>query len=315
MIIGKLLGALIGYLMSGDLIGTLLGAGLGHLVDRRLSARLRARLRAGLGGGPGAGMGAGMGGGAAGWGAPGRTGAVDNRAASQAFFDATFSVMGHVAKADGRVDESEIALAEALMTRMQLGPERRREAIARFGEGKSEGFAPDAVIGRLVQAAPGQTALFVSFLQIQMQVAMADGEFDPSEEAVLLDTARLLGVPALVFRQIQMIARMSRHQAGGAGAAGPGGAGGRAGAGAQAGAGRPVGRSAPTLEQAFAVLGVPPDADRATTKAAWRREISENHPDKLASQGLPKEMMDAATDRTQAIQKGWDTIREAKGWR
>jgi len=298
MIIGKLVGALIGYLMSGDLVGTLLGAAIGHLIDRRFKARLRARLA-------------------------GRTVRADNRVASQAFFEATFSVMGHVAKADGRVDESEIALAEALMTRMQLDPDRRREAIGRFGEGKRQGFDPAPVIGRLVQAAPGQTALFVSFLQVQMQVAMADGEFDPAEEAVLLEAARLLGVPALVFRQIQMIARMSRGHAGGAaggwnhgGGAGAGASGGAGGqAGGRAGGARSSGRSTPTLEQAYAMLGVPPGADRATTKAAWRREISDNHPDKLASQGLPKELMDAATDRTQAIQKAWDTIREAKGWR
>ena len=37
-----------------------------------------------------------------------------------AFFTATFSVMGHIAKADGRVTPAEISAAETIMRRMQL---------------------------------------------------------------------------------------------------------------------------------------------------------------------------------------------------
>lgn len=285
MIFGKLAGAFFGYLITNTLSGAVLGAVLGHLFDRGLGARLRDPSIGSAGGG---------------W---QRRPAVD-AVAGQAFFDATFAVMGHVSKADGRVDESEIAAASATMDRMRLDPERRRAAIALFQSGKSPDFDLGEVLEPLREAAAGQTALFVMFLQIQVQAAMADGDFDAAEEAVLLESARLLGVPALVFRQIQMIARMSRGQAGGPqGGYGP------------AGGQQPAGRAAPTLADAFAVLGVPPDADRATTKAAWRRQISENHPDKLVSKGLPKEMMEAATERSQTIQKAWDTIREAKGWR
>jgi len=43
--------------------------------------------------------------------------------------------------------------------------------------------------------------------------------------------------------------------------------------------------------------------------------MSEHHPDKLVSQGLPPEMMDIANERAQTIQKAWERIREARGWR
>ena len=333
MIVGKLVGALAGYLVGGGTLGTFAGAVVGHfLVDRPLARIARGGLggprvdprvgpRAGSRGGPGGGFGRAAGGGLGGAsrGAP----APDLQAVQHAFFDATFGVLGHVAKADGRVDPREIALAEALMDRMQLGPARRRDAIRLFDEGKAPDFALDAAVGRLVAAAPGQANLYFTFLQIQVQMALADGEYDPAEERVLRDVAALLGVPALVFRQIEMIARMSaRAAAEGFGPGGPRGPGpsGAAGAGPRgagsAGAGRArPGTGAPSLAEAYEVLGVAPDADRATVKNAWRRQMSEHHPDKLASKGLPAEMLELANERAQAIQRAWERIREAKGWR
>lgn len=317
MILGKLAGALLGYLLIGGLLGALVGALFGHLFDRVRALRLRAR--GGRRPGPLGGLGGGIGGGAA------RASRLDLAEVQGAFFDATFGVLGHVAKADGRVDPSEIRLAETLMARMHLDAARRREAIRLFEAGKDPDFALADAVGRLAAAAPGQANLFFTFLQIQMQMALADGEYDPAEERVLREVAALLGVPGFVFRQIETIARMSaRATAGGFGPDGPDGPGVGAGAGGRGpGAGRRgagaggsrANAGGPTLEEAYAVLGVDPDADRATVKGAWRRQMSEHHPDKLASKGLPEEMMELANERAQTVQRAWERIREAKGWR
>ena len=45
-----------------------------------------------------------------------------------AFFTATFSVMGHIAKADGRVSKDEIALTDKIIRQMALNPEQTRVA-------------------------------------------------------------------------------------------------------------------------------------------------------------------------------------------
>jgi DnaJ like chaperone protein len=45
------------------------------------------------------------------------------------YFEATFTLLGYLAKADGRISEQEIAQAEALMSRMGLTADHRQQAI------------------------------------------------------------------------------------------------------------------------------------------------------------------------------------------
>ena len=94
---GKLFGGAFGFMLGGPL-GALIGAALGHSFDKGLSSLPTDE--AGF--------------------APG-----DRERVQTAFFTATFSVMGHVAKVDGRVSENEIALAQSVMAEMSLGPDLR----------------------------------------------------------------------------------------------------------------------------------------------------------------------------------------------
>src|SRR5215813_2664102 len=52
------------------------------------------------------------------------------------FFRSAFRVMGHIAKADGRVSEQEIAAARAVMSDLRLNPLQVRTAIDHFNTGK-----------------------------------------------------------------------------------------------------------------------------------------------------------------------------------
>jgi DnaJ like chaperone protein len=42
--------------------------------------------------------------------------------------------------------------------------------------------------------------------------------------------------------------------------------------------------------------------------------MSQHHPDKLGSTGLPDEMIKLATEKTQHIQKAYELIKNAKDW-
>ena len=46
-------------------------------------------------------------------------------------------------------------------------------------------------------------------------------------------------------------------------------------------------------------------------KRAYRRLISQHHPDKLVSKGLPEEMMKMAAQKTDEIKKAYERIKEA----
>ena len=212
--------------------------------------------------------------------------------AQLAFFTATFGVMGRVARADGHVSPDEIRLANQVMDELGLDPEQRQAARAVFNEGKSPRFPLDEVLGQLRSECGRATNLLRMFLEIQLQAAWADGGIHPEERRLLLHVAARLGFPQAVYLELERMV------------------------GAAVGAGGPGRTSAgPSLEDAYAMLGVGPEASDAEVKRAYRRLMSRHHPDKLAARGLPEEMMRAATERTQQIKAAWDRVQAARAGR
>lgn len=291
MVWGKLLGGAFGFMIGGPL-GAVLGAALGHTFDKGMNLQL-SHDTADEDLPPG-----------------------DAERIKMAFFTATFSVMGYIAKADGRVDKAEIALAEALMSRMNLDAELRAAAIKLFNEGKQDGFDAEALVLQFRQECQRRTSLYRMFVEILIQAALADGVMSSDEEAALLKVAGILGFSEYSFRQLEMLVRfsMGADQAGGTGQGY--GAGRGTGPGSE---GRRRRQASPgvermSLQDACKVLGVESSDDKATVKRAYRRLMSQHHPDKLVSKGLPDEMIKLATDKTQHIQKAYECIKESKGW-
>lgn len=256
---GKLVGGTFGFMMGGPL-GAVLGAGLGHTFDKGLS---------GLPGGF----------------TPGQRERVQT-----AFFTATFSVMGAVAKADGRVSPQEIQLAQALMSQMGLHGEMRRTAQRLFNEGKGADFPLDDVLQQFRTECHGRKTLVRMFIEIQLQAAYADGQLDKAEEQLLLHICDRLGFSVAEFRALESMLQSQRHYAG-------------------AGA---VTTSGPSLEDAYGILGMQSDATDDEVKKAYRRLISQHHPDKLVSKGLPEEMMKVASRKTHEIKQAYDRIKESR---
>jgi DnaJ like chaperone protein len=261
---GKLVGGAFGYVLGGP-IGALLGTALGHRFDKGLSEERE------------------------GW-DPG-----DQERVQTAFFTTTFSVMGHLAKVDGRVSPHEIRLAEAVMSQMSLSSDLRQTAIRLFNEGKSHDFPLDDVIEQFRVECHRRQTLIQMFMEIQIQAAFADGEMDQREEAVLRHICGRLHIPEFTFRLLlQRVRAESRYR-------GPGG--GRAEAPPQT----------LSLDDAYAILNVKPEATEQEVKRAYRRLISQHHPDKLVSKGLPEEMMKMAAKKTDEIKKAYERIKQARG--
>jgi DnaJ like chaperone protein len=263
---GKLVGGAFGYMLGGPL-GAVLGAALGHRFDKGMQGLPDDRV---------------------GW-DPG-----DQERVQTAFFTATFSVMGHLAKADGRVSPDEIRLAEAVMSQMSLSTEMRQTAIRLFNEGKAADFPLDDVIEQFRTECHRRHTLIQMFMEIQIQAAFADGQMDQREEALLKHVCRLLHIPEFTFRLL--VQRVRAHHAG------------------AAGRGQPRTESL-SLADAYAILNVKPEATDQEVKRAYRRLISQHHPDKLVSKGLPQEMMKLAAQKTDEIKKAYERIKEARGSR
>ncbi|OOZ34497.1 co-chaperone DjlA [Solemya velesiana gill symbiont] len=219
----------------------------------------------------------------------------DRERVQTAFFTTVFSVMGRIAKADGQVSKDEIALAETVMREMDLNVEMRNTAINLFNQGKADDFPLDEVLDQFRRECHRRNTLIQMFIEIQIQAAYADGRMDGAEEQSLLHICRRLGVPEFAFRRLEKMIRAERHYAG-------------------AGRGRAAPPpSKPTLNDAYAILNVNADATDAEVKKAYRRLMSQHHPDKLVAKGLPEEMMKMATQKTHEIRQAYEQVKSARG--
>jgi DnaJ like chaperone protein len=227
-------------------------------------------------------------------------GSANPQAVRRTFFETTFSVMGHLAKVDGLVSEEEIREARAVMYRMQLSPELTREAMRLFNQGKDADFPLELTLQRFRTEAGGHHDLFRTFLLIQLQAALANGRIDNTERALLWRMCQVLGISRVELAQLEAMVRAQTIFGGGAGAGQTGG--------------QRV-RPANSAEQAYKVLGVESSASDAEVKKAYRRLMSQHHPDKLLARGLPESMRGEAETRTQEIRAAYDVLRDTRGMR
>lgn len=206
------------------------------------------------------------------------------------YFRVTFRMMGHMAKADGRVSEQEIACARQAMHSFGLDGAQRDRAIGYFREGAQEGVDLAAELREVAQICRRDARLAAMFVEIQIALACADGDFSPPEQDIVRACCEALGFSA---EQAQVF--VDRHLGGGQ----------SAGEGAAMAAGQ-------ELERAYGLLEVDASASMEEVQRAYGRKMKDFHPDKLASKGLPKEFMDFATEQTKQFTKAYQTIKQAR---
>jgi hypothetical protein len=74
---------------------------------------------------------------------------------------------------------------------------------------------------------------------------------------------------------------------------------------------RPPPPAAPAADDPYVLLGVSPNAGNEELELAYRKRMSEYHPDRVAS--AAKEIRDMADQRARAINQAYDRIKRERG--
>ncbi len=190
-----------------------------------------------------------------------------------AFTIAVIVLGAKMAKADGRVTRDEIAAFKQVF---RIPPAEVRNVGRLFNQARRDalGFEPDAgQIGRMFQNNP---AVLEKLLEGLFHIARADGRVTGDELDYLGRIAEIFGFDAAQWDRIR------------------------------------AGNLGPDRSHPFVILGITREASGAEIKAAYRKLVRENHPDRLIAQGMPQEFVDLANEKLATINDAYDRIRQSR---
>lgn len=205
------------------------------------------------------------------------------------FCEQAFAVMGHVAKADGRVSEHEIGFAEELMREIGLHNNQIQSRIMReqFLFGKSSDFNLNQALINIRTICQQAPYMYEVFLEVLIKVALADGEISTAELKILHHVREQIGLSLDDFKRIEARSRVEF-----------------------AGGGNITEND---TKAAYKTLGLSEDASMKEIKRAYRRLINIHHPDKVSAKNASPEELKAANDKTRSINKAYETMKKHLG--
>ena len=213
---------------------------------------------------------------------------LQNALRQAVFLETVFISMGKLAKADGHVSQEEIDHVEQFMQKLNMTAEHRQQAIKLFKQGADPAFDIAQTYKRFMDVCGHTRNLKQVLLVYLIVMALADGHFHPAEEALLTDIAARLGFDQATFRQMLDMVLNQTHFSG-----------------------NQV-NAAAALDDAYKALGVNKDSTDQEIKRAYRKLMSQYHPDKLIGQGMPEDMIAMATEQAKEIQLAYDLIKKSR---
>lgn len=190
-----------------------------------------------------------------------------------AFTIGVIALGAKMAKADGAVTAAEVTAFRQVF-RVPPEEEANVERLFNLARRDSAGFEPYA--RQLAGMFKDRPEVLEELLQCLFYIAKADGDVKPAELDYLRAVAGLFGLAQADFHRLC----------------------------AEECAGCDV--------DPYGVLGVEPQIDDESLKAAYRRLIREHHPDRLVALGMPADFIAVATDKMARINAAYDIIRRQR---
>jgi DnaJ like chaperone protein len=195
----------------------------------------------------------------------------------QVFAVSVVVLSAKLSKCDGPVNRAEI---DAFKRSFRIPPQAARDIGRLFDSARDspEGFEEYATqLGQSFEDTPG---VLEDVLAALFQIARADKPVTVAEHQFLLSVCHRLGLGQLAWER------------------------------ASAAAPR---RAAADSEDPYEVLGVERSAGGDEIRAVWKKLMRDNHPDSLASRGVPQEFITRATEKVSRINAAWDRIKRERG--
>ncbi|MEM8571367.1 MAG: TerB family tellurite resistance protein [Pseudomonadota bacterium] len=188
---------------------------------------------------------------------------------SVAFTIAVVSLGAKMAKADGRVQPSEVA---AFREVFHIAPEDEASAARVFNFARQDIAGFETYASSIARMFRDQPQILEDILEGLFTIALADGVYHEGEEGFLVRVGRIFSISDSSFNCIEERYVNNRPR------------------------------------DPWQVLGVRRDADLETIRQRWRELVRENHPDKMIARGLPEETIALANSRIASINQAWDEI-------
>lgn len=206
------------------------------------------------------------------------------------FIETLFLLKGKLAKADGHISQSEIDHTEQIIQQLGMSADHRKIAVELFRKGSAPDFDIEPQLRQFMQVCGNTHSLKQMLLVYLIVMALADGQIDTSEETLLIEIAQHLGYSQDAFRQLlEMVLNQSHFSAAGSKAVSPS-----------------------AVDDAYKALGISKESSEQEVKRAYRKLMSQYHPDKLMGQGVPEEMIAVATQQAQEVQVAYDLITKSR---
>ena len=195
------------------------------------------------------------------------------------FFVAAFSMLAKLAKADGRVSKEEVdAVKNFMVYDLNLNPESIRLATNVFHAAIE---SPDNFVDFATQFYSQfrtQYQMLDLMIDILLRVSVADGALSTSEENLILSAVRAFNFSDEKYRKLRS-------------------------------------KYIQDVDKYYATLGCDRNDSSDHIKKQYRKLVSDYHPDKIASKGLPEEFTKFANDKFREIQEAYDVIKKERGIR
>ncbi len=183
-----------------------------------------------------------------------------------------------LAKCDGPVNRAEI---DAFKRSFRIPPESARDIGRLFDQARDSGDGFEDYAAELGTAFADAPGVLEDVLTALFAIARADKPVTVAEQQFLLAVCHRFGLGEAAWQRASGAAPR-----------------------------RPASEPG---EDPYMILGVPRSTSAEDLRAAWKRLMRENHPDSLASRGVPAEFIARASAKVARINAAWDQIKRERG--